>query len=201
MQQAGAYVPGAVAGIGRADPIDLVARVQGRLDAVLQGGLRASRPGRRANIAGVVALAVVAHGAAQYLVDGQAQGLALDVPQRQVEGAHGVLLLPARRVEPRHVFFLPDGFDLERVLADEGAGALLQRVLGAALADAGDAGFGLHRHQHVALVEKLVEIGRLVNADPRDPGFRQGGFGEPREGQAGGGRGRERLQKRSSLHG
>ena len=92
-----------------------------------------------------VALAVVARRAAEQLVHRQPQRLALDVPQREVERAERVGLLAARRIEPGDVRLLPDRLDPERVLADQRPGALLERVLGAALADAGDADVGLDR--------------------------------------------------------
>jgi hypothetical protein len=56
--------------------------------------------------------------------------------------------------------FLPQSLDLEGVLADDAAGALLERVLDAALADAGQPGVGLHRDDHVALIERLVQTRR-----------------------------------------
>ena len=69
---------------------------------------------------------------------------------------------------------------LKRILADERAGALFERVLRSAFADAGDADVGLDRADHVALVEELIQIGRLVDANARDLRFRQRGFGELR---------------------
>jgi len=53
----------------------------------------------------------------------------------------------------------------------------MRRVFGAALADARDADVGFDRNQHVALVEKTVEVGRFVDADAGDLGFRQRAFG------------------------
>jgi hypothetical protein len=44
-------------------------------------------------------------------------------------------------------------FDEARVLADDAAGVLFEQILGAAFADAGDAGVGLDRDNDVALVE------------------------------------------------
>jgi len=75
---------------------------------------------------------------------------------------------------------LPDRFDLERVLADEGSGALLQYVLGASFADSGDSDIRLHRHDHVALIEQLVEIRRLVDADSGDLRLGERRFRAPR---------------------
>ena len=84
---------------------------------------------------------------------GKPQRLPFDVPQRQVERAQGMRLLAARRVEPGYVHLLPDGFDVERVLADQRPRALLQSIFGATLADAGETRVRLHHHHHVALVE------------------------------------------------
>ena len=126
------------------------------------GAARAAAPAARAPPGGV-AFAVIADGAAQQLVHGQAERLALDVPQRHVERAQRVDLLAARRIEPGDVHLLPDGLDPERVLSDQRSGALFQRVFRAAFANARDAGVGLHGHDHVALVEELVEIRRLID--------------------------------------
>ena len=114
----------------------------------------------------------------------QAERLALDVPQREVERAERVRLLTARRIEPGDVGLLPDRLDPERVLADQRAGALLERVLGAALADAGDADVGLDRHDHVALVEERVEVRRPVDPHARDLGLREIRPGLERGGEA-----------------
>src|SRR6185295_20325443 len=109
---------------------------------------------RRTRAARGVALAVVTRRSAEQLVHRHAERLALDVPEREVERAERVRLLAARRVEPRDVHFLPDRFGVERVLADERTGALLERVLRAAFADAGDPGVGLDGRDHGALVEQ-----------------------------------------------
>ena len=103
----------------------------------------------------------------------QAERLALDVPQRHVQRAERVRLLAPRRIEPGDEHLLPDRLDLEGILADQRAGALLERVLRAALADAGDAEVGLDRAEHVALVEQQVRVRRLVDADARDLAARE----------------------------
>ena len=100
-----------------------------RSRALLQAercGVRYGAGGTRA--AGGVALAVVTRGAAEQFVHGQAERLALDVPQGEIQRAEGVRLLTARRVEPGDVGFLPDPLDVERVLADERASATCSRV-------------------------------------------------------------------------
>src|SRR5271154_4570357 len=101
----------------------------------------------------------------------------------------------ARRVERRHVFALPDGFDLEWVSAYDGTGALLQGVLCAAFANSRDPGIGLNRDEHIALVEKRAEVGRFPNADARDFSFREGRMSNFRECETCCGHGGERLQK------
>ncbi len=87
-----------------------------------------------------------------------------------------------------------------RILADQPAGALFQRVLGAALADAGDAGVGLDGHHMVALIEERVGIGRLVDAHARDLHLRNSGPNEGRRCAGGDGCARQRLSKSSSIH-
>ena len=66
----------------------------------------------------------------------QTQRLPLDVPQRQINGAHRVDFLAARRVEPFHVHLLPQPLYMKRALTDDAAGALFQCVLEAAFANA-----------------------------------------------------------------
>ena len=134
---------------------------------------------------------MVAHRAAQDLVHRQPQRLALDVPERQVQRAQRVDLLPARRIEPGDVHLLPERLDLERVLADQRPGALFQRVLGAAFADARDADVGLHRDDHVALVEQRVQVRRFVDANPRDLRLGKRGLQARRTNQSGRGGNRE----------
>ena len=79
---------------------------------------------------GVVALAVVAHHAAEQRVHRQVQHFAFDVPQRQVERAQRVHLFASRRIEERARHVLPEPLDIVRILPDQPAGALLQQVLG-----------------------------------------------------------------------
>ena len=124
-------------------------------------------PGSNAgdNAGSVIALAVIARHATQDGVHRLVQRLAFDVPQGQVERAQGMHLLAARRVEesPRHI--LPQLFDILRIASDQPSGALLQRVLGTAFTDSGDAGIGLHQDHQVALVEEWIRIGRRENAN------------------------------------
>ena len=130
---------------------------------------------------------------------GRPERLALDVPQGQVERAQGVLLFASRRIEEGARHILPQPLDVVRVLADQPAGALLQHVLGAAFADAGDPGLGLHGHHQVALVEQRIGVGRFVDTDSGDLGF--GDRGENPPGNRAGRRGRrERTKERSALH-
>ena len=112
----------------------------------------------------------------QQVVHRKLQRLAFDVPQREVERAQRVRLLTPRRVEPRDVGFLPDRFGAERILADQRAGALLERVLGTAFAEACDPDVGLDGDDHVALIEERVEVRRPVVAEV--------GIGRPVQGLA-----------------
>ena len=116
---------------------------------------------------------------------GDVERLALDVPQGQVQRAQRVGLLAAGWIEPGDVCLLPDRVRPERVLADQRPRALLERVLGPALAEAGEPDVGLDRDQHVALVEEGVEGRRPVDPHPRDLRLRQVG-GEVRRTQHGG---------------
>jgi hypothetical protein len=52
---------------------------------------------------------------------------------------------------------------------------LLQHFLGAAFADACDAGVGLDRHHQIALIEQRIRLGRRVHAHAGDLGFGDGG--------------------------
>ena len=90
--------------------------------------------------------------------------------------------------------------DVMRVLPDQPAGALFQGVLGAAFAHARDAGVGFHRHHHVALVEKRIELGRRVDAHARDLHFGDGGPGWRQTGGAPGRGNRRGSEKGSSIH-
>ena len=89
-----------------------------------------------------IAFEIVAVHAAEQVIDRHIQRFALEIPQRQVERTQGMDFLPARRVEPRAIHILPAAFDRERVLADQPAGTLLQRVAGAPFADADQIGLG-----------------------------------------------------------
>ena len=176
-----------------------IAGVHGRLRAVVQRDwFRASR--RRRHERRPVTLTVVAHRAAEQLVHGQLERLALDVPERQVHRADGVRLLAPRRIEPGDEHLLPDRLDAERILADERAGALLERVFRSALADAGDPDVGLDGADHVALIEELIEIRRFVDSDPRDLRARQLSLGKPRAQQHERRRRGQGLEEGSSFH-
>src|SRR3712207_2252559 len=101
-----------------------------------------------------VAAHPVAEPAAQQLVDGHAQGLALDVEEGRLHRAerraeHGTRPPVAVAVQP-----LDDGVDLERVAPDQRALELLERgddgqrlPLERRLADALDAGVGVELHE------------------------------------------------------
>ena len=77
-----------------------------------------------------------------------------DVPEREVHGPQGMRLLAARWIEPRDEHLLPDRFDLERVLADERAGTLFERVLRTAFADARETHVGFDGADQIALIEE-----------------------------------------------
>jgi hypothetical protein len=74
-----------------------------------------------------------------------------------------------RRAEELHLF------DLEGIAANQTSGALLERIASSAFAYAREAGIGLHRDDHVALIEERIEVGRTINPDPRNPRGGQGG--------------------------
>jgi hypothetical protein len=133
-------------------------------------------------------------------VHGHIQRFALDVPEREVERAERVRLLAPGRVEPGDVRFLPDRFDPEGILADERAGALLERVLRPALADPGDADIRFDHHHHVALIEERIEVGRPIDPDARDLRLRQVSRRSLRTQQAKSRRRRNRSQETSSIH-
>src|ERR1700692_324926 len=107
-------------------------------------------------------------------MDGQVVDLALDIPQRQIEGAYRMLFFPAGRIEesPGHV--LPAALDEVWILSDQPAGALFQQLLRTALADSRDAGIGLDGYHQVCLIEKRVRIGWRVDAHARNFHFRNG---------------------------
>ncbi len=121
-----------------------------------------------AHAAGHIAFAVLARQAAQEDMHGQAQGLTLDIPQRQVERAEGVYLFPSRRVEERAIHVLPETFDELRILANQPPRTLLERVFGSTFSDSNETGVGLYRDNHVALIEQGVEVGWGINPNPDD---------------------------------
>src|SRR5207244_11114684 len=122
---------------------------------------------------------------------------ALYVPHRHVWRALHVDLCAAGPIEPLHVHRLPEALDLERVLADQASGALLERILGAAFADSCDSGVGLDGTDHIALVEKLIPVGRLIDADARNLRRSERGLRAVEGRQTGGRRG---LEKLASIH-
>jgi hypothetical protein len=103
----------------------------------------------------------------------------------------------------RAIHVLPRALDVERVLADQAAGARFERVASAALADAGDVGVGLDGDDHVALQERDLQRHdrrRFVEAYPRDLCLGQCGF-RPRGPEECGCRCcRCRLDKGSTIH-
>ena len=88
----------------------------------------------------------------------------------------------------------------EWILTDQRAGAVLQRVFGAAFADTGDADVGLDRHHHVALIEEEVQVRRPIDPHSRNPGLWQ--FGRRGSGvhQAECRRRRDGAEECSSIH-
>ena len=107
---------------------------------------------------------------AEQLIERHVQRLALDVPQRQVDGTERVQPLFAGRVEPVHEGGLPNHLCVERVLADDASGDVTNRVRRPALTDARNAGVGVDEDDHIALGEGLravrVVVGRVEHADP-----------------------------------
>ncbi len=186
--------------VARAHAKRPVAGFHRRVSPLFQAEGGVGRGTRRSRAAGRVALAVVARQAAEQLVHRQAERLALDVPQREIEGAEGVGLLPARRVEPRDVGLLPDPLDPKGILANQRARDLLEGVPGAALADAGDADVGFNGHHHVALVEQRVEVGRTEDPDASDGGLGQRCRCRLRPHRAKNRCSRQRGQEGSSIH-
>ncbi len=156
------------------DAVDAIARRHRRRRAILQAHRR--RFGRRNQALGQtrrrIELDVLARLAAEQLIERHVQRLALDVPQRQVDGAERVQPLFAGRVEPVHEGGLPDHLGVEGVLADDASGDVADRVRRPALADARNAGVGVDEDDHIALGEGLravrVVVGRVEDADPGD---------------------------------
>ena len=110
--------------------------------------------------------------------------LALDVPERHVDAAHGVQADAApAAVDVGAVHLVPDLFGLERIFADHdlrqagGRGvrerpvdrALHGHRVGIDLADAGDAGVGLDAHDQGVLAAVALELDlRLAEVDGFD---------------------------------
>jgi hypothetical protein len=82
-----------------------------------------------------VELDVLARLATEQLIERRVERLALDVPERQVDRPDRVQPLLAGRVEPVHERRLPDHLGVERVLADDAAGDVADRVGRSALPD------------------------------------------------------------------
>ncbi len=138
------------------------------------GALGDAQVGRSGHGAGAIALTEVAQSASKHLVQGEVQGLAFDVPEREVNGSDRVNLLSTRRIEGTDVHLLPRKFGFEGIVANNVSGALFQSVFDSAFSHARDADVGLDGDHHVALVERSIPIGRLVDVDARDRCFRQG---------------------------
>jgi hypothetical protein len=126
---------------------------------------------------GRIELDVLARLAAEQLIQGRVQRLALDVPQRQVDGAKGVQPLFAGRVEAVHERRLPDHFAVERVLADHASRNVADGIRRAALSDTRNPGVRIDEHHHVALRESLrpvrVVVRRIEHPNLRNRGRRQ----------------------------
>ena len=127
---------------------------------------------------GGVALQIVAGHPAEEFVHRHIQRLALQIPQRQIERAHGVQPLAPWRIVVRTIHVLPDAGDLEGILPDEAARVRRDRIERAAFADAGDADVGIDGHDHAALQQRNLErhhVRPLVEPNARDlrlPGAR-----------------------------
>ena len=162
-------LPGVVGSVCRrlrgAEAEGAIAGFDGEPGAIFEGRI-AGYSGDDAG--GVVALDMVAHHAAQHLMDGQALDFALDVPKGQVEGADRVRPLAACGVEKGAIHVLPETLDVLRVAADESPCGLGQGVLHATLADACDSGVGLDGDYYVALVEERVGMRRQVGSHAGD---------------------------------
>jgi len=76
----------------------------------------------------VIALAVIAHHAAEYFVNRQLQGLATNVPQREIKRADAICFFPAGRIEKRAIHILPQAFNVLRIFADQPPSGLLERI-------------------------------------------------------------------------
>jgi hypothetical protein len=89
---------------------------------------------------------------AKELVERRTERLALDVPQRKIDGAERVQPLLARRIEAVHERGLPDHLGVEGVAADDAASDVANGVWRSALADAGDPGLGVDQNDPALLV-------------------------------------------------
>src|SRR5262249_46226866 len=142
-----------------------------------------------------VAFNVAAGGAAEKLPDGDAERFALDVPERHVYRALGVQLLAAGRVEIASIIDLPQMIDAQWILADDHLRALLDGVLRAALADANDPGVGFDSDDVGALVKERLGERIVIEANPRDFHFWEGGQQPSRASERGGCGGDRRLKE------
>jgi hypothetical protein len=105
---------------------------------------------------------VLARFTPEQLIERHVQSFALDIPQRQVDGAKCVQSFLAGRVEPVHEHRLPNHLGIERVLADDASGNVPHRIGRSALTDAGDPGVGVDEDNHVALRKSLGPIPVVV---------------------------------------
>ena len=136
----------------------------------------------------------------QQVVHRHLQHPALDVPQRQIDGALPVDLLPARRIKAVHVHVLPQLLDLERIPADDASGEITDEIRRAAFANAGDPDVGFHRHQQATLIEGPVHARMRPALHARDAGLRERRIRPPRRNQRGTGACGKRLEQRSAIH-
>ena len=85
--------------------------------------------------------------------------------------------LAASGIEEGPVHVLPESLNVLRIAADQSPGGLGQHLLRSAFADSGDAGIGLDRHHHIALIEQRVRVRRKIRSHARDLHLWKGGKG------------------------
>src|SRR6266404_4554049 len=119
--------------------------------------------------------------AAQQFPYGHFQGLALDIPERHIDAAHGVEPhAAAAAIDIGAVHFVPDLFGFEWIFADDdaceaGGGGVGERAVdgafhghgrGVHFANAGDAGVGFDAHEERVLAAVTLELDlRLAEVD------------------------------------
>ena len=131
---------------------------------------RSPEPGR-------VTFDVLARRPAEEFVDGHTQGLAFEIPERHIQGTLRVEFFPAGRIKHPPVEVLPDVLDAERVFANHHLGALLDHILGAALANADNAAVGFDLDNAASLIKKrFVVAGGGVVPDFGNFQLGHGGF-------------------------